>query len=998
MSVRNTNALKRSRLSAALFAAIVLPVTSGAFAQESDQEPAAATTSLDRITVTGSRIARQGFVTPSPVTAITAEEIRATGAVNIGDLLTKMPALSPNYTLGNSTRFIGTAGLGLLDLRGMGTTRTLVLVNGRRHVGSSPGSTAVDVNTIPTEWIERVEIITGGASAVYGADAVAGAVNFIMKKSFEGFELRGQTGQADEGGFDRSFVSFSGGSDFADGRGSAAISLEYSKQDRFGRGDRKIGREYLISVPNPSYDPTQPPSESNPQTVISGPGGNHSISYGGTFNVGTFTPGNPATWGNRYVFNPDGTFRPNRYDGTVVSATSCVDCDFADLNAVADLQPAFDRFSFNTVVNFDLSENHRLFFEGKYSKTESEFFGQPTFDQPIRIRRQNPYVSAQLGALMDARGLTQLQINRFNVDAGRRGENVERQTVRAVLGIEGFFGDNWSYEASANYGQTTIDRLNLNNRINERWHAGMDVARDTNGNLVCRTTIDPTAVNPHTNTVYSSFARTGCVPFSVFGNGAVSPEAAAWFNTNSLNTSKLEQTVLTASVANSALFALPAGDVGFAGGFEYRKETSRENTDPLAALGLTFLNAIPSRAGEYDVNEIFAETTIPLLADLPGVNRLALDLAGRYSDYSSIGSTMTWNVGLDWTIIPSLRFRATTAQAVRAPNIGELYNPQSQNFATINDPCNYQSTNPNRPATAQDQALRIANCTALGIPQGWVDTFSANRPGVSGGNPELMEEEAKTVSFGFVWQPEFIEGLGVSVDYWRVTLTDAIGAVTAQTNATRCVDSPGGINNSFCQFITRAPTGGYTDPQGRIFPEYSITSWLALNENLAKSRRVGVDVEVDYRFEFLGGDSTVRFVGTRLIQSREWPFQDFPEEFDEYVTYVTDPRWRAQLNATYKRGNWRGSWDLNYVDGNLRVFPESYNANPGSQSPIRNGSWTYHNMQIGYTFADTGLDVYLGVDNVFDKDPPLNYFGADIGSALYDNIGRFMYLGATYKF
>lgn len=996
MSVRQRSAYQRSRLSAALFTAMVLPGV--ALAQEAEQPASSGTTNLDKVTVTGSRIARTGFVTPSPVTAITAEEIRATGAVNIGDLMTKLPALSPNYTLGNSTRFIGTAGLGLLDLRGMGTARTLVLVNGRRHVGSSPGSTAVDVNTIPTEWIERVEVITGGASAVYGADAVAGVVNFIMKKSFEGFELRGQTGKADEGGFDRSFVSFSGGSDFAEGRGSAAISLEYSKQDRFGRGDRKIGREFLVSVPNPNYDPTQPPSQSNPQTIISGPGGNHSISYGGTFTVGTFNAANPATWGNRYVFNPDGTFRRNRYDGVVVSATSCVDCDFADLNAVADLQPAFDRFSFNTVVNFDLNDNHRLFFEGKYSKTESQFFGQPTFDQPIRIRRQNPYVTPQLGALMDAAGLTQLQVSRFNVDAGRRGENVERQTTRAVLGIEGYFGEEWSYEASANYGQTTIDRLNLNNRINERWHAGLDVARDANGNLVCRTTIDPNAVNPHTNTVYSSFARTGCVPFSIFGNGAVSREAAAWFNTNSLNTSKLEQQVISASVANSTLFSLPAGEVGFAGGIEYRKEKSQENTDPLAALGLTFLNAIPSRGGEYDVTEVFAETTIPLLADLPGVERLALDLAGRYSDYSTIGTAATWNVGLDWTIIPSLRFRGTVAKAVRAPSIGELFNPQSQNFATIADPCNYQATNSNRPATAKDPTLRQANCSALGIPVGWVDTFSANRPGVSGGNPDLSEEEADSVSFGFVWQPEFVEGLGVSVDYWRVTLHDAIGAVTAQTNATRCVDSPGGINNPFCSFITRAPVGGYTDAQGRIFPAYSITNWLALNENLAKSRRVGVDVEVDYRFNFLGGDSTLRFVGTRLLQSREWPFQDFPDEFNEYVTYVTDPRWRAQLNATYRHGNWRGSWDLNYVDGNLRVTPASYNSNPGSQSPIRNGSWTYHNLQAGYKFPGTGLDLYVGVDNVFDKDPPLNYFGNDIGSALYDNIGRFMYMGVTYKF
>jgi len=1014
----------RHPLTSALLAGLAVAAGSApAFAQEAGTNPI----DLDKVTVTGSRIARTGFVTPSPVTAITAEEIRSTGALNIGDLMNKMPQLTPSYSLGNSTRFIGTAGLGLMDLRGMGPSRTLVLVNGRRHVGASPGSTSVDVNTIPVEWIERVEVITGGASAVYGADAVAGVVNFIMKKSFEGFELRAQAGQADEGSFDRSFVSFSGGSDFADGRGSAAIALEYSKQGRFGRGDREIGRRYQVSVPNPNYDRTKPPSESNPQTILASPGGNHSISYGGTMDLGPMTISRTGTRttafspSNRYLFNDDGTFRKNRYDGTIVSATSCVDCDFADLNAVADLQPSFDRVSFNTVLNFELNDNHRLFFEGKYTKTESEFYGQPAFDSSLRLRRDNAYISNDLRALMDSRRVTvtnadgsttnraistdsnnaesNLILARFNVDAGRRGEQIERQTTRAVLGLEGNLGEEWTYEASANFGQTTIDRINLNNRINERWHAGMDTALDSSGRVVCRASLDPNAINPNTGQRYNQALIAGCVPFSVFGNGAISKEAAEWFNTRSLNQSKLKQQVFSASVANNSLFSLPAGDVGFAGGVEYRKEQSQENTDALSALGLTFLNAIPSRGGEYDVKEVFAETTVPLLADLPLIRRLNLDLAGRWSDYNSIGDTKTWNVGLDWEILSSLRVRGTYASAVRAPSIGELYNPQSQNFATIADPCSTLSTNSNRPATAKDPALRAANCAALGIPANWVDTYSANRPGVSGGNPNLKPEEAKTLSFGFVWQPEFLEGFGMSMDYWRVTLTDAIGSVSAQTLATRCVDSPGGVqNNPFCDSIKRAPVGGYTSPTGTAFPEYSIYNWVAISENLAKSRRVGVDLEMDYRFNLLGGFTTMRLVGTRLIQSREWAFQSFPDEFTEYVTYYTDPCWRGQFTTTYKRGDWRASWDMTYVDGNLRVTPDSYNSNPGSQSPIRNPSYLYHNMQVGYKFPNSGIDVYVGVDNVFDKDPPVNYFGADAGAALYDSIGRYMYMGITYKF
>jgi hypothetical protein len=257
------------------------------------------------------------------------------------------------------------------------------------------GSTSVDINTIPVELIERVEVITGGASAVYGADAVAGVVNFIMKKKFDGYELRGQTGDASEGDFSRSFFSFTGGNEFAGGRGSVVYSAEYSKQDNFGRGDRAIGRRNLISMPNPAYDRSRPSTQDNPQRVFMGPGGNSSISYGGTFDAG----------GKRYQFDDNGTFRPTRYDGPRDGANTCVNCDFVDLNNVADLQPAFDRYSVNALVNFDINENHKFFFEGKYTRTESQFNAQPAFDQPLRIRRDNAYLSPQLAALMDANGL-----------------------------------------------------------------------------------------------------------------------------------------------------------------------------------------------------------------------------------------------------------------------------------------------------------------------------------------------------------------------------------------------------------------------------------------------------------------------------------------------------------------------------------------------------------------------------------------------------------------
>lgn len=983
---KNVPGLRLSQLGLALSFAIFSLASVEARAQS---ESADAELVLNQIQVTGSRIPREGFITPSPVTAITADEIRASGAVTAADLLSTLPALQNTFTSANSGRFIGTVGLGQLDLRGMGPARTLVLVNGRRHVGSSPGSSAVDVNTIPVELIERIEIITGGASAVYGADAVAGVVNFIMKEDFQGFEARAQHGGAGEGSFDRSFASFTGGSAFADGRGSAAFSLEFSTQSNLGLGERRVGAQNLVLVPNPAFDPSRPPSESNPQRVLQGPGGIYTQASGGRFVVG----------GNSYVFDADGSFRRQRLDGPL-DGGQCVNCDFLDLTPSTELQPELDRFTLNTFFNFQINENHRAFFEAKYSRSDSRSQRQPSFDQisadgasgGLVLRLDNAFVSSELRQLHEGAGRELIRVARYNEDAGRRGEEIDRQTTRVVAGVEGYFGESWGYEAAAVHGRTTVDRINVANRINERFQAGLDAVRDAAGNLVCRSSLDPNAINPHTGTVYSAFARSGCVPFSIFGQGAVSAEAAEWFNARSLSEASLSQTVIGGSVSNPYLFDTWAGSAGFASGLEYRRESSSETTDPLSASGLTFLNAIPNRGGSYNVKEAFAELSLPVLAELPGVESLSFDFAGRYSDYDSIGSTSTWRLGLDWTVMADLRVRGTRAQSVRAPGINELFNPQSANFAVISDPCSARNL-PN----AADPVLRAANCRALGVPAGFEDAVSSSRPGFSGGNPDLNEEIGTTTSFGLVWQPQFVQGLGLSIDWWEIDLTDAIGAVTAQVNANRCVDAPGGINNPFCAAIQRAGGNGFVDSAGRAWGPYAIYSWTAFSENLARSLREGVDIEADYRFEAFGGDANLRFVGTRLLKVRAYPFQDFPQEFVEAVTTEGNPRWRANLSASYRHGPWRASWETRHVDGVLRVPLESYQSNPGQVAPIRNGSYAYHDLQVGYRF-EQGVEVYAGIDNAFDKSLPPARFGTGANDSLYDNVGRFFHVGAVVTF
>lgn len=980
-------------LAQATATALVLMLAVPAVAQEREANEAAdqpenETQVLDAIQVTGTRIARVGMIAPSPITSITAEQIRASGATTLGDLLNQLPSLSPTFNLSNSSRFIGTAGVGQLDLRGMGTARTLVLVNGRRHVGATSGSTAVDTNTIPVEWIERVEVITGGASAIYGADAVAGVVNFILRRDFDGWEARVQYGKPEEGDFDQRFGSISGGFNFAENRGSVGMAFEFSEQGRYGRQSREIGRQSLINFTNPNFDPTQPASQTNPIRTPQGPGGLFGFSTGGRFVAG----------GVPYIFLPDGSFR--RQNLGLVDGTSCINCDFLDLNAVADLSPSLERFSFNTILNYQFNDDHGVTIEFKYANNSSDFRAQPSFDGNLRIRRDNPFISPALASILNAAGITAptqtFGIARFNVDAGRRGEEVERKTTRAVIALEGFLTSDWTYDASLVYGETTVNRLNLANRINERFQAGFDTARDPSGNIVCRGSIDPGAINPNTGRIYSAFATSGCVPFSIFGDGAVNEAARNFFNVDSPNKTKLTQYVATATVSNSSLFELPAGSLGFAGGLEYRRETSREDTDPLSSAGLTFLNAIPSRRGSYDVSEAFAEISAPILSDLPGIDSLILDLAARVSDYDTIGNTETWRLGLDWRIITDLRLRATRGQAVRAPNIAELFNPQSQNFAAVADPCD------SRPglgiATAPDPALRRANCAALGIPANFIDRTAATTPGVTGGNPDLREESARSESIGLVWTPEMVPGLGLSIDYWQIDLEDAIGAVAAQTIANRCVDNPGGINNVFCSAITRAGATEFIDSQGRVFPPFEISFFRAVSENLQRLFRSGVDVEVSYEYQLLGGRMNTTLVTSYYDKSQDFAFQDFPNEFVEAVGTIVQPRWRATLNNTFAHGNWRFGVESRYVDNVLRVTRTSFASSPGQFAPIRFGSHVVHDINVRYTLGDSGLTLSGGIDNVTDKDPPLNVFGDTASNAVYDTIGRFFYVGATYRF
>lgn len=925
---------------------------------------------IERVSVTGSRILREGAEAPSPVTIISGEDLLATGAISIGEALNDLPALANTFSLANAGNSIGTAGLNILDLRGMGTDRTLVLVDGKRHVASSSGTASVDVNSIPTAWVESVEIITGGASAVYGADAVTGVVNFRLKKNITGMDLSITKGYAAEGPYDNDKITFSFGQDFDGGRGNFGVSVSHSRQDGMNATDRAQTRSPKGGVSNPlDGDSTDANGvhihDGIPDRVILDNTGWFDDSINGNFYVYDGDTGD-AEW---FIFNQDGSVRPQNLGTTYSDWGRCTDCDVLDLQRYNELQPTFKSLNINFKANYDLTDNLNVYSEVKFGKVEADAIGQPSFFEygaGFTITRDNAYVDQSLLDVMDANADLgygdSVRVHRFMEDSGRRNEEVEREQTRFVIGLEGTVAQDWDFDVYATYGKTEGTQIATGNPITDRLRQSVDAIRLDSGEIVCR----------------DEAARAeGCIPTTIFGFGNIDPAAAAWFNTVSTSTTEIQQTVVSGSITNGDLFELPAGSVGFALGAEYRKEESDSVPDAFAATGATFLTSLQEEHGDFDVTELFFETTIPLLADMALVQDLGLDVAVRYADYSTIGAATSWKAGVNWTVTDEFRVRATLSEAIRAPNITELFGPVNQTFFNINDPC--EAGRPQDP-------VRIANCAALGIPVDFPAIATvASIEGLAGGNPDLNEEESESFTYGLIYQPDFIDGFVITVDYWEIDIDDAIDSIDAQDILDKCVDSVGGINNQFCDLITR-------DGDREIRLIRSIT------QNVAKQKAEGVDFEIGYDFEALGGKFSTQLIGTRLLSRKEFPFQIDPTQFIENSGTTGEADWQANINISYKGDHWTGSWRTRYLDAVSRFTDQSLARNPDPSNIMGYGSYFQTDVRAGYTF-DNGVTLEFGVDNFFDRDLPFASTGTSStnGTASFDNIGRMYYTSLSFS-
>ncbi len=976
-------------------AALALATGGPAVAQDA---PAAAEEEV--ITVTGSRIARPDYQFSNPVVSVGAEQIENSGITNVTEFLQDIPALlnsDDNNDNAGSNAEIGTAGLNLLNLRNLGTDRTLVLVNGRRHVGGLAGSASVDTNSIPTDLIQRVEVLTGGASAVYGADGVSGVVNFVLREDFEGFKVRTQFSNTEEGGGEQEFASLIAGSNFDNDRGNITVAVEYSHEGRIGAFDRDYSGFGEVRFINP-----EPSVVSDfDRLPFGGLGWYDSGTGGAIFTQFDF-------FGADFDGNTGGAWDPGIYPDSLSNALYSGGGSATPVGGYSgDLAADIERFNINLLGHYDITNNIRFFTELKFVKTQTFTVSQPSFDFFLALEPDYYYLQDYPQILADAAGngadlfgLTDgsVLITRDNFDFGRRADKIDRETLRGVWGLDGEVGDWGRWNVSYTFGQLSTDTLSLNNRYNDRYAAALDAVDDGSGNPICRSDLDPNAIGANTfwngwdePTSFTPGPGSGCVPINIIGNGAPSQAALDWILTDSLAKSKVTQQVVSAywSGSTEPFFSLPAGAIGYSIGAEWRREESEDIPAIEDQLGLTFSNAIDPTFGSFEVREVFAELNVPILSEAPFADTLSIDLAGRYSDYSTVGDTSTWKFGGVWAPIRDLRFRGTIARAVRAPNIGELFNANGQTFQFIDDPCDVSNVN-------DGTSFRQANCaqllSALGAdPNTFTDPNFASIAGFLRGNPDLIEETADTQTIGFIYQPSWLPRFTFSVDYYDIEIADAINTLDPETIAQQCVDLPT-IDNQFCDLIIR-DTDSLSDTFGGII-DYSIEP-----VNVASFRTQGYDFTINYILDpadlgFTGdwGTFGIRLVGNYL---EEATFVNLPgAEADPDIGEVDVPEWQAALDVLWERGPWAVNYGYSYFSETERYATSSASIPRLTTLPEfqKLDARSVHDIQVRFSPSET-WDFYAGVNNFTNQEPDYGQVSYPVGPE-----GRTFYVGLSAEF
>jgi outer membrane receptor protein involved in Fe transport len=1023
-SVKGLGDIVNLSVNKTLYRSLLLGAASAALA--SGSAFAQANSDVETVVVTGSLIQHTMGDQPIPTVIIDSDTIAKTGQANIGAVLAQLPQVANggDLTPTNSNFLTNGFGSSQVDLRNLGADRTLVLVNGRRWVSGTPKSSAVDLNTIPTQLIDRVETTTGGGSAAYGSDAVAGVVNIILKQDFEGVNANFQYGGTSRGDGGDAVGSVMVGGNFLEGKGNITVVLSYEDQQKVMSGDRDITS--TDSTHLPGLFPCVGAQDNGCFFLGSsfssfGPGGN--------FAYGT---ANPLTGVVTAV--PGGTYDP---DGNKFNPAT----EGFDRNPNRYIQVPVIRRMISETGHLDVAPWATFFFEGTYAYTSAQQqlepypgsstdgLSKPTSagGQAILIPLSNPfYLASGFSDLAPPTGAAGVLFNRRFADLGDRTGRADRDTARVALGFRGDFGSlkngalgsvlsDWKWEASYVWGRTAesqtnggyYDKIKMQQALNAHTLTLGDIAAGIvapagGGGAVCD---DPIA------------RAAGCVPINLFGAGSITPEASNYVGSLVTLQDQAIQQVATLQ-ANGSLFTLPAGAVKLAVGGEYRNESARFIPDAASQAGTVAGNQIPATAGAYDVKEAFAEGLLPVLKDLPFAEYVELDGSVRYARYSTAGDATSWKYGATWQVNSDFKLRGSEASATRAPNIGELFAPNEQTFpgitgdlcSAINSPTVNANVKQNCQAQIAAQAVGAINAPVYTGPSGSdVATLGkAALQGVGGyasGNANLKPETAYTFTGGFVYTPSWLQGFQLTSDFFDIRVHDYIGTLDPQTTQQACYESDPSqfANNIFCQQIFRQ----YDNTLGPIIKQINFPSF-----NLGSIKTAGVDTTITYSLDLGDLDDSLRDAGSFTFNLNTTYTSHFDVDagvpgvdvLHEGGDVAVAPMWRGLFRSTYTHGPLEVTTTLHYI-GHGFVSKEAALGPPANTTELEGNrvpAYWYVDLNVAYDVTDN-VQAYVGADNLFDTRPPETFqggfddTGTNTAATVYDPIGLFVYGGVNLK-
>ena len=929
----------------------------------------------DTIVVTGTRIQREDLNAPSPVTTVSSEQLVLSNTVNAEQFLNTLPQVVPSLDQTSNNPGDGSASV---RLRGLGAGRTLILVDGARFVGK--GATfEVDTNNIPAALVERIDVVTGGASAIYGSDAVAGVVNFILRKDFEGVQLD-VSHELSAAGWDANTtnIAITAGGNFADGRGNAVVFASYTNREALFQGDRSFSSDTLFDLGPGATTFGSGGSSNIPQVRFRGATDNN-------FNVApeTIDPACGAGNANACIGfrNAGGSGAAGDIRGLRATGTQTDLYNYAPANY---LQLPQERYNITALASYEINDHIEAYMRGVFSESvvDSQLAPTPTGAIPVVINVDNPAIPAALLALITgdpasySGGATaNIRFHKRFEELGTRNSLRDTTGFQILTGLRGDLSDNWSYDSYLNFSRSTVSQIQSGNVSTSAILAA----------VLCDT--GPTAV------------ASGCTaPYlDIFGGqGGVSPAAAAFVGRTGAQIDEVEQTQWVGTLSGDLdSFRLPWAENGVALvlGLEYRELFARSVPDSVLGPDVRGFNASLPVGGRYDVYEAFGEVQIPVITDRPFFDSFVINGAYRYSDYSlaNVGGVHTFAVGGDWSPIDEVRFRAQFQRAVRAPNIAELFAAFTNGFPTATDPCSsgFGSFSP---------ATIVSTCTATGVPAGNVGaSFQSNGQiqGLFGGNPNLTNETGDTLTIGMVWQPSAVDGLTVQVDYYDISIKDAITAVPLQVILNECH-----LNNIASQC---AILGAARDTATGELGGSPSTSPLIGVVNAGSIETSGIDFNATYSMDALGGTWSANYYGTYILtntyqSSATSPLVDCAGFYGPQVCFggiEPVPEYKHTAQISYLRGpltaslRWRA---LAGVDSSVTGL---------SDLSDDIGFFNYLDVTTQYA-VNENLDLTVGVRNITGKDVPI--IGSTVNEqantypATYTPFGRQLFFGASLRF